>query len=304
METFNFTAYLVVLLFTIVFPLYLSGRVWFAFSPFVINYYHSEKQNWYNNWNKDRFIIVFSVFIISVLLSVFLGSKILLEIQQSKINFIDILFFILAHIICLILLELKMDHPFRPVTAFKEFRRKNFDDRFKFIERPTVEENIQIYSTDIKREVLNSSNQITDELTKQQTLLFENNSVVKENNKLLQHSDFTFEFKNNAKIIIADVMKEFFIDSESEKALFDFLLRQKKTEKIIFDKPAKNGVSVQPVFDFFTKYTNLIETCKNNGNLTQVETIKIINDIVLVKDRKRNVVENPISSKNFSKYLS
>lgn len=212
METFNFIAYLVVLLFTIVLPLYLSGRVWFAFGPFVINYYHLEKRTWYNNWNKDRFIIVLFFFIASLILSVFWGSKIILQIQQRKLMFTEILFYLLIHILCYILLEAKMDHPFKPVTAFKEFRRKKFDDRFKFIEQPTVEENIKIHSTDITREFVNTTNQITNEFTKQQVLLSETNSLAKENNKLLQYSDFTFEFKNNANIIIADVMKEFSID--------------------------------------------------------------------------------------------
>lgn len=304
METFNVIVYRVILLLTIAIPLYLSGRVWFAFGPFVINYYHLEKRNWYNNWNKDRFIIVLFLIIISISLSAFWGSKILLQIQQTKIIFTEILFYLLAHIFCYILLEAKMDHPFRPVTAFKEFRRKKFDERFKFIEQPTVEKSIKIHSTDIKREFLNSTNQITNELTKQQVLLSETNHLANENNKLLQYSEFTFEFKNHSNIIIADVMKEFFIDNRSEKAVSDFLLRKKKTEKIIFYKPATNGVSVKPILDFFTTYTNLIEAYKNNENLTQAEIIKTINDIVLAKDRKGNVVENPISSKNFSKYVS
>ncbi len=46
MDTFCVAVYLIVLLITIFFPLYLAGRVWFAFSPFVINYYSSEQKNW------------------------------------------------------------------------------------------------------------------------------------------------------------------------------------------------------------------------------------------------------------------
>ena len=75
MKDFYTVVFIVVLLFTTVILLYLWGRVWFAFSPFVINYYSSEKRNWYNSWNNDRFLIVLSLAIISSALSLWWGGK-------------------------------------------------------------------------------------------------------------------------------------------------------------------------------------------------------------------------------------
>lgn len=130
-----------------------------------------------------------------------------------------------------------------------------------------------------------------------------------ENNQLLKTSDFDFEIRNNANLILADVMEDYFISKDSEEILSDFLLKKRKSGKIIFTKTARNGVSVQPILDFFSKYTDLIEKCKNKEvneeeTTTQSETIKIINEIVLANDKHGIPKKDPIDPKNFSKYLS
>lgn len=121
MDTNYIAVYVIVLLVTIFFPLYLAGRVWFAFSPFIINYYSSEQKNWYNDWNTNRFVIVFSLFAISLLFSIFWGTSILEKIQVEQIDIITILFYTLLHIICFVLLEGKMDillSHFLPIEDF------------------------------------------------------------------------------------------------------------------------------------------------------------------------------------------
>ncbi len=304
MKDFYTVVFIVVLLFTTVILLYLWGRVWFAFSPFVINYYSSEKRNWYNSWNNDRFLIVLSLAIISSALSLWWGGgRILSQIRQLKTNFTEIIFYIVLHLICFILLELKMDHPFRPISAFREFQKNKYDDRFIFNQKSPTEEQLNIHSMEIKNEIISSKEYFKDEIAKQNLISIETNILAKENNKLLQESDFSFEIRRTSNVIIADVMEEFFISRDSEKVLTDFLLRNKNTGKIIFEKTARNGVSVQPILDFFSKHTNLIESCRNKVR-TQAETIKFINEIVVTKDRKGTDVNNPIDSKNLSKYIS
>ena len=105
-------------------------------------------------------------------------------------------------------------------------------------------------------------------------------------------------------------MAEYHISKTSEQVLSDFLLRKKKSGKIVFIKKPTNGVAVRPVFDFFSKFTDLFERCKKkeitetDDETKQVEAIKIINEIVLATDKDGKQVENPIDSKNFSKYLN
>ena len=196
-----------------------------------------------------------------------------------------------------------MDHPFRPISAFREFQKNKYDDRFIFNQKSPTEEQLNIHSMEIKNEIISSKEYFKDEIAKQNLISIETNILAKENNKLLQESDFSFEIRKTSNVIIGDVMEEFFISRDSEKVLTDFLLRNKNTGKIIFEKTARNGVSVQPILDFFSKYTNLIESCRSKVR-TQAETIKFINEIVVAKDRKGTDVNNPIDSKNLSKYIS
>ena len=304
MENFYTIRFTFVLILTIAFPLYLSGRVWFALSPFIINYYSSEKRNWYNTWNNDRFIIVLSLAILSIALSAWWGLRTLSHIEKTKVDFTEILFFLLLHLLCVVLLEMKMDHPFKPLSAFREFQKNKYNDRFIFKDKPTTDQALGIHTAEIKNEIISSKEFITEELTKQSVISNETHELTKENNKLLQESDFPFEIRRSSDMNITAIMEEFFINPGSEKILSDFLLRRKKTGKIIFEKAARHGVSVQPIMDFFSKHTNLIESCKTDKAITQADTVKIINEIVIAKDRKGNHVNSPIDSKNLSKYLS
>ena len=143
MDTFYIAVYLIVLLLTIFFPLYLAGRVWFAFSPFVINYYSSEQKNWYNDWNTNRFIIVLCLFFISSVLSLFWGLSILEKIKEAQIDITSILFYTLLQILCFVFLEGKMDHSFTPLAAYRKFREKKYDERFVFAKQVRTDDTIQ-----------------------------------------------------------------------------------------------------------------------------------------------------------------
>lgn len=309
METFYIAVYLIVLLLTIFFPLYLAGRVWFAFSPFVINYYSSEQKNWYNDWNTNRFIIVLSLFLISSVLSLFWGLSILEKIKEAQIDFTSILFYTFLQILCFVLLEGKMDHSFKPFTAYRKFREKKYDERFVFAKQVRTDDAILFHSEEIKKEIQISKQSLSEEILQHKNVSQEIHLLAAENNQLLKTSDFDFEIRNNANLILADVMEDYFISKDSEEILSDFLLRKRKSGKIIFTKTARNGVSVQPILDFFSKYTDLIEKFKNeeiieDETTTQSEAIKIINEIVLANDKHGKPKNNPIDPKNFSKYLS
>ncbi|UCA58256.1 hypothetical protein KB553_14480 [Chryseobacterium rhizoplanae] len=304
MENFYTIIFTFVLILIIAFPLYLSGRVWFALSPFIINYYSSEKRNWYNTWNNDRFIIVLSLAILSIALSAWWGVRILSHIERTKVDFTEILFFLLLHLICAMLLEMKMDHPFKPLSAFREFQKNKYNDRFIFKDKLSTDQTLNIHTTEIKQEILISKKVLSEEIKNQNVISDKTYQLAQENNRLLHESDFPFEIRKSSHISITDIMEEFSISYASEKVLSDFLIRKRKTGKIIFEKAARRGVSVQPIMDFFSKYTNLIELCKTDKAITQADTVKIINEIVIAKDRKGNLVNSPIDSKNLSKYLS
>jgi len=299
-------AYLFVLLLTILFPIYILGRLWFAISPFFINYFTSEKRNWYNDWNNDRFIIVFSLCIASFLLSSFWGLSLLEEIKQSNLQLTSIFFYIILQVICLILFEVKMDHPFKPYSAYKIFQKKKYNERFVFSE--ASDEAGVLQTEELKREIRDSKGIILEELQQHKEVAGEIHHFTKESNELLKKSDFIFDIKNNSNLILADVMSNYFISKDSESILEDFLLRKRKSGKITFTKTARNGVSVQPILDFFSIYTNLMEKCKEKENgeisISQVEAVKIINELVVAKDKHGNPVENPINAQNFSKYVS
>jgi len=304
MDTFYIAVYLIVLLLTIFFPLYLAGRVWFAFSPFVINYYSSEQKNWYNDWNTNRFIIVLCLFLISSVLSLFWGLSILEKIKEAQIDFTSILFYTLLQILCFVLLEGKMDHSFKPFAAYRKFRENKYDERFVFAKQVRTDDAILLHSEEIKKEIQISKQSLSQEILQQKNVSEEIHQLATENNQLLKTSDFDFEIRNNANLILADVMEDY-----SEEILSDFLLKKRKSGKIIFTKTARNGVSVQPILDFFSKYTDLIEKCKNKEineeeTTTQSEAIKIINEIVLANDKHGIPKKDPIDPKNFSKYLS
>ncbi len=309
MDTFYIAVYLIVLLLTIFFPLYLAGRVWFAFSPFVINYYSSEQKNWYNDWNTNRFIIVLCLFLISSVLSLFWGLSILEKIKEAQIDFTSILFYTLLQILCFVLLEGKMDHSFKPFDAYRKFRENKYDERFVFAKQVRTDDAILLHSEEIKKEIQISKQSLSQEILQQKNVSGEIHQLATENNQLLKTSDFDFEIRNNANLILADVMEDYFISKDSEEILSDFLLKKRKSGKIIFTKTARNGVSVQPILDFFSKYTDLIEKCKNKEineeeTTTQSEAIKIINEIVLANDKHGIPKKDPIDPKNFSKYLS
>ena len=309
MDTLYLAVYLLILLITVIFPLYLLGRMWFALSPFVINLYFSEQKNWYNDWNTNRFIIVLCLFLISSVLSLFWGLSILEKIKEDQIDFTSILFYTLLQILCFVLLEGKMDHSFKPFAAYRKFRENKYDERFVFAKQVRTDDAILLHSEEIKKEIQISKQSLSQEILQQKNVSEEIHQLATENNQLLKTSDFDFEIRNNANLILADVMEDYFISKDSEEILSDFLLKKRKSGKIIFTKTARNGVSVQPILDFFSKYTDLIEKCKNKEvneeeTTTQSETIKIINEIVLANDKHGIPKKDPIDPKNFSKYLS
>ena len=310
MDTLYLAVYLLILLITVIFPLYLFGRVWFALSPFVINLYFSEQKSWYNDWNSNRSIIVLSLSVISLLLSLFWGLSILEKIKEAQLDVTSILFYVFLQFLCFVLLEGKMDHPFKPYAAYKKFSKEKYDERFIFKNQIGTNETILLHSEELKKVIQNSKENLSEEIFQQKNFFQEIHQLATENNQILKTSDFDFEIRNTEHLILADVMAEYYISKTSEQVLSDFLLRKKKSGKIIFIKKPTNGVGVRPLFDFFSKFTDLIERCNKresteaDNETKQVEAIKIINEIVLATDKDGKQVKNPIDSKNFSKYLN
>ena len=310
MDILYLAVYLLILLLTVIFTLYLLGRMWFALSPFVINLYFSEQKNWYGDWNSNRFIIVLSLSVISLLLSLFWGLSILEKIKEAQLDITSILFYVFLQFLCFVLLEGKMDHPFKPYAAYKKFHKEKYDERFVFKNQIGIKETFLLHSEEIKKEIQHSKQNLTEEILKHKNVSQGIHQLATENNQLLKTSDFDFEIRNTAHLILADVMAEYHISKTSEQVLSDFLLRKKKSGKIVFIKKPTNGVAVRPVFDFFSKFTDLFERCKKkeitetDDETKQVEAIKIINEIVLATDKDGKQEENPIDSKNFSKYLN
>lgn len=310
MDILYLAVYLLILLLTVIFTLYLLGRMWFALSPFVINLYFSEQKSWYNDWNSNRSIIVLSLSVISLLLSLFWGLSILEKIKEAQLDVTSILFYVFLQFLCFVLLEGKMDHPFKPYAAYKKFSKEKYDERFIFKNQIGTNETILLHSEELKKVIQNSKENLSEEIFQQKNVFQEIHQLATENNQILKTSDFDFEIRNTEHLILADVMAEYYISKTSEQVLSDFLLRKKKSGKIIFIKKPTNGVGVRPLFDFFSKFTDLIERCNKresteaDNETKQVEAIKIINEIVLATDKDGKQVKNPIDSKNFSKYLN
>lgn len=303
MDSIYLVAYTTILIFTILIPSFLLGRIWFAVSPFVINYYRSEKASWYNSWNTDRFLIVVSGVAISVVLSFFWGVKILRQIREVELDFVEVFFYIVIQIIILVLLEAKMDHPGKPLKAFREFQRKRYDERFVFLEKQNAADTVTHHAAELKKEIQHTKESLAGEIQIHKDISTEIHLLADENNRLLKTSDFPFEFRNTTHLNISNLMTEYFISEESRQPLEDFLLRKRKNGKIVFTKIARNGVSIQPILDFFSRYTDLIEKCKAE-KYSQAETAKIINETASALTRKGELENQPINSKNLSKYLS
>lgn len=303
MDNFYLFLYVLILLTTALLPVYILGRVWFALSPFVINYYTSEKRKWFNEWNKDRSIIVIVIAAVSICLSVFLGKGILKDIVQMNVDYAEAFGYMILQMFCLIFMELKMEHPFKPYLAYKLFNKKKYDERFIFKENNNIEHKIDFHTNEIRKEISSTKNIISDKIQQHQNLSKETHYLVEENNQLLKISDFPFELKNTAHLILADVMQDYGIAQESEESLSDFLFRKRKNKKINFTNKARNGVSVRPILDFFSQYTDLIDKCRA-GEMSQADVVKMINEIVVANDKHNNPDSNPINSKNLSKYLS
>lgn len=303
MENFWIILYSLLLILTLAIPVYLFGRVWFALSPFFINYYQSEKNIWYNGWNTNRFVIIILLTAVSISLSIFWGKRILQDIPQMKIELSSILFYLLLQLICFVLLEQKMEHPFKPYLAYKLFSEKKYNERFVFKEENNLEDKIGFHTNEIKKEIQYSKESLSEEIEQHKNISKDIHQLATENSRLLKTSDFPFEIRNTAHIILSDVMEDYFISQESADSLSDFLLRNRKNKKIVFTKVARNGVSVQPILDFFSRYTDLIEKCRANA-ISQADTVKIINELAVANDKHNIPVSNPINSKNLSKYLS
>lgn len=205
--------------------------------------------------------------------------------------FIEIIDYIVLQLLCFISMEYKMEHPFKPYAAFKSFINKRYNDRFVFKEK-----NKQEYKIDC------TNNALLEGFQDQKELSTETLKLVRKNNHLLKVSDFPYEIRNTANLIISDVIKDFKISKSSEQIVSDFLLRKKSNGKIVFTKTATNGVSIRPILDFFSVYTDLFERCQS-GDFTQVNVKDLINAMVQATDKRGTPVNNPIDTKNLSNYL-
>ena len=293
----------------ILIPLYMVFRGLSVILPILVNSYRKESFQFYNNWNSNRILWMLSLILLVIINSWFFGKK-FFNIDLNYDNFAECFVVIFLQVILLILFEFKMDNPFRPLKAYKYFRKKSFDENFVFKNQTGTKETILLHSEEIKKEIQNSKECLSEEILQQKNVSQEIHQLTTENNQLLKTSDFDFEIRNTEHLILADVMDEYYIGKTSEQVLSDFLLRKKKSGKIVFIKKPTNGVAVRPVFDFFSKFTDLFERCKKkeitetDDETKQVEAIKIINEIVLATDKDGKQVENPIDNKNFSKYLN
>lgn len=294
--------YVLVLFITVWLPIYLFGRIWFALSPFLINYYRHEKKNWFNNWNTDRSIIVIVMCVASICLSIFWGKGILKAVAEMNIDFIEVIGYIMLQLFCFVFMELKMEHPFKPYSAYKSFNKKKYNERFIFKEENKLENTLDFHTNEIKKEIHSTNIALSEDIQHHKELSAETHQLVTKNNHLLKASDFPYEIRDTANLILADVMSEYFINKDSEQSLSDFLLRKRKTDKIYFTQIPKRGTGVQPIFNFFAHYTDLFERCKS-GEFTQVHVIDLINEMVVAKNNNGGDIENPINTKNISKYL-
>lgn len=57
-----------------------------------------------------------------------------------------------------------MEHPFKPIQAFKKFKKNSYSERFEFREKQDAADKIEHHSNELKREFLKVGTKISNEL--------------------------------------------------------------------------------------------------------------------------------------------
>ncbi|WP_185290422.1 hypothetical protein [Chryseobacterium lactis] len=287
-------------LLTIFLFIYNLGRGYFTIVPVVNNWISTEKWDYYQGLNRDKFLIF--LFIIS--LCVIFAYLFIPKVFKSD-NWFDFIGFIMSSFFLQLLMTyiLERKAPASPFNMLKNFIKSNFDfgvDRTSRNIDSSESSTMSNFHSEkcfeggngnalvVLEKILDNTNDIKD--------------VVVENKKKIPQSEFNFELKNNSNLDIFHIEKEYSISIESRNVLKDFLSRNKISGKIIFTKSAGTGPSVKEIFYFFSTFTNIFEIYKDE-KLTQEEVIKIINKIV-VGTYKGKQIESPIHDYNVSKYFS
>lgn len=125
MKTF-FSIFLVVDLFCIV---YLIGRVLFAIEPLIVNFCTKERFAWYGTWNRNRLLIV------SLLLLLFVGITISFWVFKNFLTnniYLSTFLSIMLKCYIFIVIEYKMDTPFKPLKVFLIFIKNRIKNILNF----------------------------------------------------------------------------------------------------------------------------------------------------------------------------
>lgn len=120
----------------ILIPLYMVLRGLSVILPILVNSYRKDSFQFYNNWNSNRILWMLSIILLVIINSCFFGKK-FFNIDLNYENFAECFVIIFLQVILLILFEFKMDNPFRPLKAYKYFRKKSFDESFMFVNNKT-----------------------------------------------------------------------------------------------------------------------------------------------------------------------
>lgn len=204
--------------------------------------------------------------------------------------------------ILLFLVEAKMEHPFKPVLAFKNFRNKIYEDRFVFKAKLNFNEQILEEANVLKNVISKSTFSITENLSNHTVHLSENGELLKENNRLHKKNDYDFEIRPLKGMTFSEVLSTFQISKESEKSLVIFLSGRAIEKKIHFTTKPKKGVRIKEIIEFFQNHTNLIEK-NSSSTVGKKYIVDIINELVISTDMKGESAENPLNPKNISDYI-
>lgn len=299
MDTLIYFSFAILLCFICV-PLYLLGRLIFAISPLCIKFYRLESRTWYYTWSINRLIIVLVLITISALLSFFWGNKLFFSKTDSFDYFTRIILFFSLQIILLFLVEAKMEHPFKPLLAFKNFRNKIYEDRFAFKTKLNFNDQILEKANVLKNVISKSTIRINENLSNHNVHLSENCELLKENNKLHKKNYYGFEIRNYQTV--DKVIELYQIADDSKDSVIKFFSREKFSKPIHFTAKPKNGVQIIEIVEFFQNHTNLIE--KNKKDLTgRKYIVDIINELVTSVNKKGVKSKRPLNLKNIYKYL-
>ncbi|WP_203965554.1 hypothetical protein [Capnocytophaga stomatis] len=288
MKTF-FSIFLVVDLFCIV---YLIGRVLFAIEPLIVNFCTKERFAWYGTWNRNRLLIV------SLLLLLFVGITISFWVFKNFLTnniYLSTFLSIMLKCYIFIVIEYKMDTPFKPLKVFLNFYKKPYQEHFKFQETKVE----KVDTPPINNFLI--TNTTNNNFSFQKTYNTTNITHI-EAEREGHYSFQIFEKKES----VEDIINLYGIKQtkDSKENLSSFFAKQKVLCKIEFINKAKNGLGVESIFNFFAKYTSVFEDyeSKTKGFETSQKVAELLNEIVLSVDKKGNPKENPITPQNFNAY--